>query len=196
MEQDPGHLPSLVSLLNDLITETDERISALTSSAKKLVLAEVYEELSREKLPLEPPELDEDLLIEELEKSRIQLVASLQQQDFIGGKLQEMIADSQLLVRTVVDHCEGRATAIENEEAAFEERCAGYKSSLEEITMNDLSENVKTLSHVLKILQSKSLREFQSISQAHENLLSDAYRKELNSTVDVLNTTFEKLVKL
>lgn len=196
MEQDPGHLPSLVSLLNDLITETDERISALTSSAKKLVLPEIYEELSKEKLPLEPPELDEDLLIEELEKSRIQLVASLQQQDFIGGKLQEMIADSQLLVRTVVDHCEARATGIENEEAVFEERCAGYKSSLEEVTMRDLSENVQTLSLVLEVLQNKSLREFQSISKAHDHLQSEAYKKGLDSTVEVLNTTFEKLVKL
>lgn len=195
MELDPRHLPSLVSLLNDQITELDDRIVTLTASAKKLVSPETYEELSKEKPALEAQELDEESLIEELEKNRIQLVASLQQQDFIRGKLQEMIADSQLLVSTVVDQCEARKSETENEEAAFEERCAGYRSSIEDLTINDLKDNVENSSRVLDYLQTESLRKLQGISTAQGTLESEAYKKLLNETINVLNTTFEKLVK-
>lgn len=195
MELDPRHLPSLVSLLNDQITELDERIVSLTASAKKLVSPETYEKLSKEKPALEAQELDEETLIEELEKNRIQLVSSLQQQDFIRGKLQEMIADSQLLVSTVVDQCEARKSETKNEEAAFEERCAGYRSSIEGLTINDLKDNVKNSFRVLEYLQTESLRKLQGVSTAQGTLESEAYKKLLHETINVLNNTFQKLVK-
>lgn len=195
MEQDPRNLSTLVTLLTEQVSETDEKIASLTSSAKKLVSPEVYEELSKDKPPQINAKLDEKALIEELEKSRLELITSLQQQDFIGVKLQEMIVDSHLLVATVVDHCNSRERMTESEEANFEERCDAYKTSLEEYTMKDLDDNLQHSATALKYIQSESLRELRSLSTNQAKLLSKEYKTQLDKMIDTLNTTFESLVK-
>lgn len=192
MDVDPRSLSSLVASLNEQITETELKIAALTSSAQRLVTPEVFEELSKEKTPQED-DIDEDVIIEELQKARTELVVSLEKQDFITTKLQAMIADSQLLVSTVVEHFNARDTVIKSEEALFDERCANYKSKVEEIALKDLTDNAKFSTTALKHLQSDAIQLLQSIAQARSKLLVQDYEEKLTKTVDTLNTMFKEM---
>lgn len=187
----------MVSLLDEQINGTETSIVSLQTLARQLVPNEIYDDLSKEqdKTEDETVHADKEAVIKELEKARIELVVSLQQQDFIGSKLEAMIADSELLVNSVMEHCSANERVTGAEEAAFEERMSGYKKAVEDVTLKDLDENLQKSTVALKHLQSDALRAFENILSNHDKALSTEYKHQLTEVINTLNATFESLVK-
>ncbi|KAK8440251.1 hypothetical protein ACI3LY_003732 [Candidozyma auris] len=197
MDSDPKNIGSLVSLLDEQINGTETSIVSLQTLARQLVPNEIYDDLSKEqdKTEDETVHADKEAVIKELEKARIELVVSLQQQDFIGSKLEAMIADSESLVNSVMEHCSANERVTGAEEAAFEERMSGYKKAVEDVTLKDLDENLQKSTVALKHLQSDALRAFENILSNHDKASSTEYKHQLTEVINTLNATFESLVK-
>lgn len=188
-------LSSLVSSIDTLVAETASQIDVITQATKSLVPLSEYEELIKDSGAGSAVPFDHEALIIELEKLRLELVMSIQQQNFATTKLQEMIGESQELVQSVQEHYATREENTQAEEAAAKERLKYYEKNvvgpkLQQLDLNLLDFDEKF--HKLEVQVTEALR---NIQDGRRKALSAEYQESLTTVIGILSDTFNYYVR-
>lgn len=184
-------LGSLSTMLDSQITETNLQIENITKTARSLVPQSEYDKLTKEMAHEEPSTFDEDNLISELDKARLELLMDVQKQDFLSEKFQELINESEELVRSIIECYEGIEERQQLEIEASNKRVAHYTDDILAERLGLLKMNSTELQQSYIKVATKVHESLISIQNGHNQLLSKEYQEDLNKTVESLNRNFK-----
>lgn len=186
---------SLSSVLDAQISETSTRIDSLLQTAKSLVPAAEFEALSKQPAETSPTEFDEEKLINELDKTRLELLMDVQKYDYISGKYEEMIGESEELVRSIVDYYEGAEERDKLQKEASQKLLQHYTEVILGEKNEILKSNCKELEKSYLEAVKGAHETLTSILEAHDTLLSEQYKSELNELIEALNKSLNSMTK-
>lgn len=186
---------SLLNVLDAQITETNARIDSLLQTAKSLVPASEFEVLSKQPAESSPTEFDEDRLVSELDKARLELLMDVQKYDYISGKYEEMIGENEELVRNIVEYYEGAEERDKMQKEASRKLLQHYTEDVLGEKKEILRSNCKELEKSYLEAVKGAHETLTSILKAHDTLLSEPYKSELNKLVDALNKSLNSMTR-
>lgn len=189
-------LGSLSSLLDSQISETVSQIESITQSTKSLVPSTEYDELLKEQGKFTPPGLDENVLITELYKARLELLMDVQKQEFMADKIQGMINESEELVRSIIEYYESAGESRKMELEASTKRFEHYKNDVLGSKTELLNSNASSLEESYQKAAKNAHEALTAVRDGHDELLSPKYKESLDDLIDALNISFQSSTKI
>lgn len=183
-------LGSLSSLLDSQISETVSQIESITLSTKSLVPSTECDKLLKEQAKFTPSGIDEDVLITELYKSRLELLMDVQKQEFIGDKIQGMINESEELVRSIIEYYESAEESRKMELEASRKRFEHYKIDVLGSKTELLKLNTSSLEESYQKAAENAHEALTAAREGHDKILSPKYKESLDELIDALNISF------
>ncbi|ABN64935.1 predicted protein [Scheffersomyces stipitis CBS 6054] len=202
MDKPFDEIQAISTLLHGLtsgLADSAERINNIQTLTEKLVDKEKYEEFIKDTqvdfpddLNGKPIEEQEELLIRQLEKDRLDMVLELQRHDFIGEKLLELIDQNEDIVETVKEYLQSKDSIRREEEEYAKKRFENYAENILQPTIDQLDTNLFDLYTGMHKVQ-EHLKEFTEISEETNNtMVSPQYQSDLNMLVSRLNEMVHK----
>lgn len=185
---------SLNVLLNHLsshIAEGSAQTQAVSQLTRSMVSPTEYANLEKLDADALPTDFTEQDLIVELERLRLVLVSEIQWQDFASGQLQELIADSEELVRNVSKHYAEADRIQHDEEEEMRQRMANYNDNIIDDKIFQLESNIQQLTESLAAASRDSSRLLENLYYDEKKLLDADFKQELSRLVDTLNQSFD-----
>lgn len=193
-QENSRSLNVLLNLLSSHIAEGTSHTKAVSQLTRALVSPAEYAKLEKQNPGTACPNFTEQDLIVELERLRLIVEAEIQWQDFATGQLQELISDSDELVRNVSTHY-AEAEQIRQEE---EEERKHHMANYTEVTIEDkifqLESNIEKLTESLAAASRDTHHLLETLYYDEKKLLDNKYKKELLTLVDSLNQSFNAQV--
>lgn len=182
-----GLVQSVAAQLND----SAEHVQKLQSLASNLVPKSEFECLCQPPPPDQPqqaPEFDEEqLLIIQLERNRIDLIMSLQRQEFVSEKLSELIHQNQDMLDTIQEYLETKDSIRQEEEEAADKRFATYVDDTLQTTENKLNESLREMNAGINKVANLIPEYIENIEDNTKILVSSEYQLKVNALVNNLN---------
>lgn len=185
--EDVQTLLNLAQALNQQVADADSRISEFQLLTRHLVSREQYEELCADPDGTVDPPIDEQHIIDELHKHRLQLAMDLQKQDFVTEKLTELIDQSKGIIDSVKEFFQQKETLRREDAALAQRRISHFEKNIIDPKVVTLDENVGEIESRMRSLESMFRDILASSEQANETLLSEEFQHRLDLVVASLN---------
>lgn len=186
------YISSLSSFVESHVAEADSHIEALSQSARLLVPPADFDDFASHGET--ESSFNEEALIAELEKLRLELVMEIQQQSLITSRLEEIIAESGELVRNVTEYYAEAEARRQNEEQTAREALQFYTETVVGNVTRQLEANVVQVDEALTKLPERVHPTVRSVLESRRTLLSDEYKEQLKSAIAASNKSFNDLM--
>lgn len=178
--------------------ETDGQIKSLKRTAQLLAHGQEVNDTTRLKpmsLDQDENETDEETIIHELEKARLNLVMEIQEENFVSQKLKEMVTESEDLVGGVTRYYNSIQENRLRETQDIQENVKQFSDTIITNVRDKLRKNISTLQNSQSKLYANAREVLDSIERNGTEALSREYQQELSNVIDVLNEKFNALVE-
>lgn len=189
-------LGSLSSLLDSQVSEMVSHIESITKTTKNLVPQCEYDALVNEQTQLSPSDLDENGLVTELYKVRLELLMDVQKQEFVAEKIQEMINESEELVRSIIEYYDNAEESRKMELEASKRRFDHYRNDIIGDKTELLKLNASNHEETYQKAAKNSHEALTAIQSGQDELLSPEYKEKLDELVEALNESFHNSIKI
>lgn len=192
------NIHTLANILHSYVRETDGQIKSLQRTAQLLAHGQEVNDTTRLKptsLDQDENETDEETIIHELEKARLNLVMEIQEENFVSQKLKEMVTESEDLVGGVTRYYNSIQENKLRETQDIQENVKQFSDTIITNVRDKLRTNISTLQNSQSKLYANAREVLDSIERNGTEALSREYQQELSNVIDVLNEKFNALVE-
>lgn len=192
------NIHTLANILHSYVRETDGQIKSLQRTAQLLAHGQEVNDTTRLKptsLDQDENETDEETIIHELEKARLNLVMEIQEENFVSQKLKEMVTESEDLVGGVTRYYNSIQENKLRETQDIQENVKQFSDTIITNVRDKLRKNISTLQNSQSKLYANAREVLDSIERNGTEALSREYQQELSNVIDVLNEKFNALVE-
>lgn len=188
-------LGSLSNILDSQISETSTQIEAITKAAKSLVPLPDFEELIKENASSDTSAINESYIISKLHKARLELLMDVQKQDFFAEKMQEMINESEELIRSIIEYYDSSEERQKLETEASSKRFSHYTDEILGEKLELLKLNSSNLEASYNKAAANAHETLTSIQDGQKQLQSKEYQAQLDDLIQTMNQKFSSYTK-
>lgn len=192
------NIHTLANILHSYVRETDGQIKSLQRTAQLLAHGQEVNDTTRLKsmsLDQDENETDEETIIHELEKARLNLVMEIQEENFVFQKLKEMVTESEDLVGGVTRYYNSIQENKLRETQDIQDNVKQFSDTIITNVRDKLRTNISTLQNSQSKLYANVREVLDSIERNGTEALSRESQQELSNVIDVLNENFNALVE-
>lgn len=180
----------LLNHLSSHIAEGAAQTQVVSQLTQSMVPPDEYETMQKLDSVTPPPTFTEQDLMVQLDRLRLLMEAEIQWQDFATGQLQELISDSDELVRNVSKHYAEADQVHQEEKEEMKQRMANYTEKIIGDKIFQLESNIQQLTDSLAAASSDTATLLENLYYDEKILLDTKFTQNLSRLVDSLNQSF------
>ncbi|OBA24506.1 hypothetical protein METBIDRAFT_10642 [Metschnikowia bicuspidata var. bicuspidata NRRL YB-4993] len=184
-------IQKLSTILHSQICEADAQIKSLEQNVQLLSRGQVVSDTTE--LEDDIPSDDEDIFIYELEKSRLQLVMDIQEENYISQKLKEMVGECETLMSSVKRYYNSFHKSRLQETLGYEVK--EFDGTALEQIKNLLRVNTSRLEASQSALYNNAMKVLEVIESEETHLLAPKSQEALLKVIQQLNKKFNDLTE-
>lgn len=185
------HLKNLARLMADSLAESLAHVEGLQQKSKSLVLPTDFDSLQDgDTAPHEEEPFNDEAVIEQLSRARLQLVVDIESEDYVFQRLKEMAQDCDELVTAVSDFY--RDVHSENQKQQSETLAPMASNTERKAVEKLLQANIENLNTQKSAIYRESEAGLKSLQAGLAKLESPEYDAALQKLVDTLNARINR----